>query len=184
MGCIVGVDQARVTVVDVAPGPFGLRREEPVSRPLPVTHDAPGPEIRIVLSAYDRAFDPRLRLVAARCVSCGTLSYPPRYRCLVCGSEAATEATSLPRDATVYTTTTVHVPVPGLASPYSLAVAEIGDTGVRLLAPVTGADPGSVAIGDAGRLVFRRLSVRSGVPDYGYAFLPDERDRRDAVDAR
>ena len=52
-------------------------------------------------------------------------------------------------------------------------IAELGDTGVRLLARITGADPGSVAIGDRGTMVLRRVADRSGVPDYGYAFLPD-----------
>jgi uncharacterized protein len=182
-GCVVGVDQARVTAVDVSAGAVAVHREEPPPRPAPTTREYPGPELRIVLSAYDRAFDARLRWEAARCPSCATLSYPPRYRCLACGSEAPTEATPLPRDATIYTATTVHVPVPGLASPYSLAIAELGDTDVRLLVPVTGVTPGSVAIGDPGRLVFRRLSVRSGVPDYGYAFLPDEAARLDVAEA-
>ncbi len=40
---------------------------------------------------------------------------------------------------------------------------------------VTGATPGTVDIGDRGRLALRRVAVRSGVPDYGYAFEP-ERD--------
>jgi uncharacterized OB-fold protein len=71
---------------------------------------------------------------------------------------------------------TVHVPVPGLVSPYSLVLAELGDTGVRVLAQLTGAPPGSVAIGDRGTLVLRRVAVRSGVPDYGYGFLPAVRE--------
>ena len=66
----------------------------------------------------------------------------------------------------------VHVPVPGLATPYTVVLAELGDTGVRTLVRLTGAPPGSVAIGDRGRMVFRRVAVRMGVPDYGYAFLP------------
>jgi uncharacterized protein len=38
---------------------------------------------------------------------------------------------------------------------------------------VTGAEPGTVAIGDRGRLALRRVAMRSGVPDYGYAFEPE-----------
>ena len=72
----------------------------------------------------------------------------------------------------VYSLATVHVPVPGLATPYTVVLAELGDTGVRTLVRLTGAPPGSVAIGDRGRMVFRRVAVRMGVPDYGYAFLP------------
>jgi uncharacterized OB-fold protein len=66
----------------------------------------------------------------------------------------------------------VHVPVPGLRTPYDLAIVELGDTGVRLLTPVTGGEPGTTMIGDAGTLVLRRLAVRHGVPDYGYSFEP------------
>ena len=33
----------------------------------------------------------------------------------------------------------------------------------------------SAEIGDTGRMVLRRVAVRTGVPDYGYAFLPTER---------
>jgi uncharacterized OB-fold protein len=69
----------------------------------------------------------------------------------------------------------VHVPVPGLATPYTVVLADLGESGVRLVARLTGAPPGSVAIGDRGRMVLRRVAVRSGVPDYGYAFLPAAR---------
>jgi uncharacterized OB-fold protein len=79
----------------------------------------------------------------------------------------------LPRSGTVYTAVTIHAPVPGWATPYSLAIVDIDDVGVRHLAPVTGAPPGAVAIGDHGRLVLRRLADREVGPDYGWAFVPD-----------
>jgi hypothetical protein len=44
---------------------------------------------------------------------------------------------------------------------------------VRALVKVTGVVPGSVQIGDRGRMALRCIAVRSGVPDYGYAFEPD-----------
>jgi uncharacterized protein len=68
---------------------------------------------------------------------------------------------------------TVEIPVPGLRTPYSLVIVELDDVDVRALAKVTGAAPGTVAIGDRGRLALRRMAVRSGVPDYGYAFEPE-----------
>jgi uncharacterized OB-fold protein len=80
----------------------------------------------------------------------------------------------LPRDAEVYSVATIRVPVPGLVSPYTVVIAELGDTEVRTLVRLTGAPPGSVCIGDHGRLVFRLVAVRSGVPDYGFGFLPDQ----------
>ncbi len=141
-------------------------------RPLPEQSVTPGPEIKISLPAYERAFEPKLRLEAGRCPHCGTLALPPRHRCLGCGAEGDAELVELPRDAVVYTTTTIHTPVPGLATPYTIVIVDLGDTGVRLLAQVTGADPGSVAIGDQGAMVLRRVAERSGIPDYGYSFAP------------
>jgi uncharacterized OB-fold protein len=92
----------------------------------------------------------------------------------VCGSEAPTTTVALPRDVEVYTGTTVRVGVPSMATPYSLVLVDLG-SGVRLLAHVTGAVPGSVTIGDRGELVFRRVALRSGIPDYGYGFQPADR---------
>jgi uncharacterized OB-fold protein len=77
----------------------------------------------------------------------------------------------------VYTTVTVRTPVPGIPGPYSLAIVALDGVEVRFLAQVTGAPAASVRIGDHGELVFRRVAVRGGVPDYGYAFLPEEAPR-------
>jgi uncharacterized OB-fold protein len=172
-GLLLAFEQATLTTVEVTAGRAGVHRVEPEPRPVPQTRTTPGPEIRISLPAYDRAFDAKVRLQAGCCPHCGTLALPPRHRCLGCGSEGDAELVELPRDATVYTTTTVHTPVPGIPTPYTIVIAELGDTGVRLLAQVTGAPPGHVAIGDRGEMVLRRVAERSGVPDYGYAFLPE-----------
>ena len=83
------------------------------------------------------------------------------------------ERIPLPRAGTVYTEATVQIPVPGLKTPYSLVIVELDGVGVRALVKVTGAEPGAVAIGDRGRLALRRVAMRSGVPDYGYAFEPE-----------
>ena len=95
-------------------------------------------------------------------------------------SEEPAEPVPLPRDADIYTLATIHVPVPGLQTPYSLVLADVGDSGVRVLVGLTGALPGRCPIADRGRLVFRRVAVRSGVPDYGYAFYPEATAREPA----
>jgi uncharacterized OB-fold protein len=59
-----------------------------------------------------------------------------------------------------------------MPQPYSLAIVGIDDVNVRVLAGVTDAPAGSVEIGRRGELVLRRVAVRDGVPDYGYAFAP------------
>ena len=174
-GRLLAVEQATVLLAELGRGPIDVTRDESPAMPIPQGSFTPGPPISISLAAYARAFDAKLRLEAERCTTCGTLAYPRRYRCLGCGSEAATENFVLPREAEVYTTATIRVPVPGVTTPYTVVIAELGDTGVRLLVHLTGAPAGTVAIGDHGRLVFRRVAMRSGVPDYGYGFLPTNR---------
>lgn len=171
-GLLLAFEQATMTAVDVTVGAVTVTRIEPAAQDAPPQRVTPGPEIRISLPAYERAFEAKVRLEAGRCPHCGTLALPPRHRCLGCGAEGDAGLAELPRDATVYTTTTIHTPVPGLATPYTIVIVELGDTGVRLLAQVTGAPPGTVGIGDRGEMVLRRVAERSGIPDYGYAFSP------------
>ena len=54
-----------------------MTRDERRRGAAPTGTFAPGNDLPISLSAYDRAFDAKLRLEAARCTNCGTLSYPP-----------------------------------------------------------------------------------------------------------
>jgi uncharacterized OB-fold protein len=171
-GTIIGVEQATTAAVRLDHAPIRVNRHEPAPRPLPKRRATAGGDIKISLPAYDRAFDGRLRLRAGRCTACGQLDLPQRYRCSSCGAENSSELAALPRTATVYTSVSVHVPVPGLLTPYDLAIVDLGDTDVRLLAPVTDAEPGRAEIGVTGTVVLRRISVRNGVPDYGYAFVP------------
>jgi uncharacterized OB-fold protein len=83
----------------------------------------------------------------------------------------------LPRTGTVYTHTTVRIPVPDLPGPYSLAVVQLDGSPVRVLLKVTGVPAGEATIGRAGSVVLRRIATRAGIPDYGYAFWPG-RDSR------
>ncbi len=171
-GPVLAVEQATLTAAVLEPGATAVVGYAPTPRPLPARATSGDADIKISLPAYERAFDAKLRLAAGRCGTCGALSLPPRLLCLDCGAQGTPGLVPLPRDGVVYTAVTVHAPVPGLAVPYSLAVVELGDTGVRLLTHVTDTEPGTVQIGDRGTLLLRRVATRSGVPDYGYAFAP------------
>lgn len=171
-GRVVAVEQGAAVLTELTSGTAAVVRDERPAAPLPKGSPAPGAGISIALPSYDRAFDAKTRLQAAKCRDCSGLNYPPRFRCMHCGSEGPTDTELLPRDAQIYSMSTIRGQVPGLVSPYSLLVAELGDSGVRLLVGLTGAPAGSVKIGDRGRLVFRLVATRSGVPDYGYGFLP------------
>lgn len=165
---VEGASGAAVDVVDAA----GCTVHEEARAPLPRVDAAydDSVEIPISLAAYERAFDAKIGLLASRC-SNGHVEHPPRRYCPTCGDTEATQE-PLPREAEVYTVVTIHAPVPGMRTPYSIAIASINGTDVRVLAPVTDATPGSTAIGDRGALVLRRVAVRKGIPDYGYSFQP------------
>ena len=192
-GTLVAVDQASVSAARLTADPALHSTVVVASAPTPevlpkreVPSDA---ALAIALPAYERAFDAKLGLKGGRCPKCGTIDMPPRRQCLACGHllerGADHDLVSLPREATVYTAVTVQVPVPGLITPYSLAIVELDGTpaeggGTRILVHVTDHQPGDIAIKDRGQLVFRLIAIRSGVPDYGYAFVPDKKSAADA----
>jgi uncharacterized protein len=173
-GPLVAVEQASLSGITVTGGVAELHRREPAARPLPHGTYIGGAEIPISLAAYERAFEAKVRWEAGRFADSEQLDFPPRYRLADDGAlSAGYELIPLPRTGMVYTETTVHMPVPGLRSPYSLVIVELDGVGVRALVKVTGAEPGTVDIGVRGRLALRRVAVRSGVPDYGYMFEPE-----------
>lgn len=179
-GPLVAVEQAILSGISVGDGTARIHRREPGPRPLPELRYVSDGDIPISLAAYERAFEAKVRWEAGwfgpttDSADCTELDFPPRYRVDDDGALATDyELIPLPRTGTVYTETTVHLPVPGLRTPYSLVIVELDGVDVRALVKVTGAGPGTVQIGDRGRLALRRVAVRSGVPDYGYAFEPD-----------
>lgn len=173
---LVAVEGQTGLAAEVSPDRAATR----VTRDSGPRHTAPGSwapvhdaEIPFALPAYERAFDAKIGLMAARC-ECGTVSYPPRALCIECGSTEPTTPVALPRSGEVYTGTTVHAGVPGRWGPYSLAIVQLDDMPVRILVHVTDAPPGSVQIGGRGQLVMRLVAEREGVPDYSYGFRPKE----------
>ena len=172
-GTVLAAEQATLSLAELQAGAVRITRDEPSAQPLPNSNQAPGSSVSISLSAYDRAFEFKLRLEAAACSACGSLSYPRRRRCINCGSEEPTTNTALPRDGEIYSMATIRVPVPGLIGPYTVVIVDLGDSGVRTMVRLTAAPPGSVKIGDKGRLALRLVAVRMGVPDYGYGFIPE-----------
>jgi uncharacterized protein len=173
-GPLVAVEQAILSGITVVGGSARIRRREPAARAIPEGRFVAGADIPISLAAYERAFEAKVRWEAGKYADSDELDFPPRYRL---GDDGALsthyELVPLPRTGTVYTEVTVHLPVPGLRTPYSLVIVELDDVDVRALVKVTGAEAGTVDIGDRGRLALRRVAMRSGVPDYGYAFEPD-----------
>jgi uncharacterized protein len=173
-GLLVAVEQASLSGLTVVSGRAQVHRHEPIARSMPESTFVPGADIPISLAAYERAFQAKVRWEAGRFSDSKELDFPPRYRVGADGRlSTGYELVPLPRTGSVYTEATVHIPVPGLKTPYSLVIVELDGVGVRALVKVTGAEPGTVRIGDRGRLALRRVAMRSGVPDYGYAFAPE-----------
>ncbi len=172
-GPLVAVEQASLSGLTVVGGVARIHRHEPAACAMPEGRVSSDADIPISLAAYERAFEAKVRWEAGRFADSDELDFPPRYRVGDNGALSTHyELVPLPRTGTVYTEATVHIPVPGLRSPYSLVIVELDDVGVRALVKVTGVEPGSVRIGDRGHLTLRRIAVRSGVPDYGFAFVP------------
>ena len=174
-GDLIGIDAGRGFRVRVSSAQSAATSI--CERPgLPLEQRAKSPsadtDIPLSMPAYARAFDAKVGMRAGRC-SCGELSFPPRTVCLACQATGPVELVDLPLTGEVYTIVPVHTHVPGLPKPYTLAIIALDGVPLRFLAPVTDAPFLSTKIGDRGTLVLRRLAVRQGVPDYGYAFAPD-----------
>ncbi|GGL13045.1 Zn-ribbon domain-containing OB-fold protein [Nocardia jinanensis] len=175
-GLILATEQSVATAATLHPGdtPATVTRHEVVSGALPEAGVAPGIGIPISLAAYARAFEPKIRWEAAVFPGDDTPVFPPRRRVDDAGNlQSDYVLRPLPRTGEVYTHTTVAIPVPDLPSPYTIALVQLTDSPVRVLLKVTGATAGDVEVGRSGSVVLRRVALRSGVPDYGYAFWPD-----------
>lgn len=178
-GLLVAIEQAAAGVARVGAAEHQVRivRDEVNPRELPAMQTAEGVGIPISMPAYSRAFEPKIRWEAAvfeeRPGIDSAPQFPPRVRVDDAGGLARDyRLEPLPRTGTVYTHTTVRIPVPDLPSPYSLAVVQLDGSPVRVLMKVTGVPAGETQIGQSGAVVLRRIATRTGIPDYGYAFWP------------
>jgi uncharacterized OB-fold protein len=178
-GLLLAIEQSTVSVAELTLGktPPRIVRDEVMARELPKTRIADGVGIPISLAAYARAFEPKIRWEAAvfeeRPGIDAAPQFPPRVRVDDVGGLADEyRLEPLPRTGTVYTHTTIRIPVPDLPSPYSLAVVQLDGSPVRVLLKVTGVPAGEASIGQGGSVVLRRIATRTGIPDYGYAFWP------------
>ncbi len=171
-GLVAASEQAAFSAAIFDASGSTVLRHEPKPQSRVARKKAAGGDIKLSLAAYDRAFKSKVGWQAGKCKCCGLLSIPPRFHCLSCGADDQWELAPLPRTGTVYTTTTIHASVPSLESPYTLVIVECDGTDVRSLMHLTDVPPGHVAIGAHGRLVLRRVAMRTGVPDYGHAFSP------------
>ncbi len=132
-------DRGAVRVVhDVRPAVPAAHRPRLVGAPLTIPLSMP---------SYGRAVEEKVGLIGWRCPDCGTEAFPRRDLCLGCRRMMGSEPFALPRRGEVYSTVTVHAPVPGIPTPRGLAVVSLPPTSVRVLAHVTDTVPDGCAIG-------------------------------------
>lgn len=107
------------------------------------------------------------RLTSTKCLTCGKLDWPPRIVCSGClGREL--QWVDLPTTGTVFTFTDLFIGAPlGMEDrlPMVLAMVKLAGSDRMIYSEIEGAEPGSVAIGDAmvlttytltdGRIFFR-----------------------------
>jgi len=103
------------------------------------------------------------RLVAPKCVGCGTFRLPPSPFCFECQQQDV-EWVELPGTGTLYTFTVVRHPLhPDLidACPYASGVVELDGTqgaGARMLVNIVDCDVDALTIGDRVKIVFDEAS--------------------------
>ncbi len=111
------------------------------------------------------------RLTTTRCKGCGRLDWPPRAFCPECASDSF-DWVDLPAEGTVHGFTVQETGVPaGFKSPLVFAIVNVA--GLRIFAPLVGADPGALAIG--ARVRFAPVRVADdpkGAPRHLVAFEP------------
>jgi uncharacterized OB-fold protein len=105
------------------------------------------PDVRGAAREYWRAAA-RGEFRLPRCAACGSLAWPPRSRCTVCGSDAI-EWVRSPGHGVVHTFTVVRQaddPYFAATVPYVVAMIDL-DEGLRLMSNVVGCDVATVRIG-------------------------------------
>jgi uncharacterized protein len=92
-----------------------------------------------------------------RCGDCGTLRHPPGPACLNCGATGNQGFVVAAGTGTIYSYVVHHhPPVPGKRLPMVIALVELTE-GVRVMAELTGTEPGQVRIGMPVRASFIRI---------------------------
>jgi uncharacterized OB-fold protein len=171
-----------------SPSPREADPEATIS--LPEFEPGPSPRLDAVSegayvpkATYMESLPARWRLLGSKCGACGTLTFPPRFRCRSCGRADQLQPTHLPRRGLVVSAVTTIAPGAqptefdpqvALLGAYSVVIVEVVP-GVRVTAQVTDAKAGSVALGDRVDLELRRLYPMEGAWRYGLKAIPSTR---------
>lgn len=126
------------------------------------------------LPRYHRLRSTFYRLQATRCGACQAIHFPPRSRCLQCGSENLEEV-RLSGRGRVLALTRVYQPPRGFSDAVGTLTALIElQEGIRITAQLTDVESEEVETGQEVEMVVRRLRTdeEQGLIVYGYKFRP------------
>ncbi len=124
-----------------------------------------------------REIQSRYNLFGTKCGNCGSIDFPPRTVCPICGrrSIGKMQKHKLSGKGMVKSFTVVHDAPSSfdLLKPYVLAVIEL-EGGVCLTSQIMDIDPAEVKIGMEVEATFRKLGQEgeAGIIQYGYKFRP------------
>jgi uncharacterized OB-fold protein len=121
-----------------------------------------------------REIPQRYRMEAAKCTSCGEVSYPPRLICPKCRRRQF-EKVTLPDRGRILTYTITRVGPSQFTelTPYAVGIVEL-DGGVRITTQIADCDLDKLSVGQRVRLEFRRIQEdgEAGILAYGHKAVP------------
>ncbi len=126
------------------------------------------------LPRYHRLRSTFYRLQATRCKACRAIHFPPRSRCLQCGSRDSEEVRLRGRGR-VLSLTRIFQPARGFNDAVGTLIALVElQEGIRITAQLTDVEAEEVEIGQEVEMVVRRLRTdeEKGLIVYGYKFRP------------
>jgi len=130
--------------------------------------------MNLSIPCYWREIPYRYRLEGVKCDNCGKVMYPPRPRCINCGSSKLSKY-KLPETGKVLTYSVLYESPNGFEYniPYVIAIIELDD-GTKLLSQITDCPLDKVHVGMAVEAVFRRVATSGdkGIIAYGVKFRP------------
>lgn len=126
----------------------------------------------VSVPAIYRERDVNLRLRGAKCLSCGTVQYPPQRVCTKCHTKDRFESYRLSdKKARVFTFTGDYISNPILERPIVTTTIDF-DGGGRMQCYLTDRDFAQVKPGLPVEMTFRKMMVMDGIHNYGWKSMP------------
>jgi len=123
-------------------------------------------------SALWRETGQNIRLRGAKCLSCGTIQYPPQIICYQCHKRGDFEGYPLSDKKAKVVTYTIDYMSPSPDPPAVLAILNFNE-GCRMFLIMTDKEPSEVHIGMDVRVSFRKLFSSEGIHNYFWKCVPD-----------